>query len=71
MVRCQVFFITYLGSDMLSLPLDAIGHVDQAWYNVEGTTHRCEHTKWESERPSHGLTTLHGILHYWEVLFQQ
>lgn len=71
MVRCQVFFITYLGSDMPSLPLDATGPVDQGWYNVEGTTHRCEHMKRSSERPSQRLTTLRGVLHYWEVLFQQ
>ena len=51
-MRCQVFLITYLGSDMPSLPLDAIGPVDQAWYNVEGTTQRCEHVKWGSEAPS-------------------
>lgn len=35
-MRGQVFFITSLGSDMPSLPLDAIGRVDQAWYNVGG-----------------------------------
>lgn len=71
MVRCQVFLITYLGSDMPSLPLDAIGPVDQALYNVEGTTHRCEHMKWGSERPSQRLIILHGIVHYWKVSFQQ
>ena len=36
-------FITYLGRDRTSLQLDAVGHTDQPWYNVKGTTYRCEY----------------------------
>ena len=69
--RRQVSFITYFGSDMPSLPLDAVGNIDQPWYNVEGTTHRCEYMKRGSERPSQRLPSLHDLLNYWEFLFQQ
>lgn len=69
--RRQVSFIAYFGSDMPSLPLDATGHIDQRWYSVEGTTHRCEYMKRGSERLSQRLPTPHDLLNYWEFLFQQ
>lgn len=46
-----------LGSDMPSFLLHSVGHTDQLWYSVGGTTQGCEYQEAVTWRFSWGLAT--------------